>query len=217
MATITVVVPVFDVEDYLEECLRSVAEQTVEDLEVVMVDDGSTDSSADIARRFARGDSRFRLLRQPNGGLSAARNTGIDAGTGEYLAFLDSDDVLPPDAYERMLGSLESTGSDFATGSVRRLTGAGLCQVGFLAQTFTRTRPKTHVRRFDPLLCDRTAWNKLWRRSFWDECGLRFPEGRWHEDIPVVLPAHFRAASVDVLAAPVYHWRRREGGAPSIT
>src|SRR6185436_5506603 len=68
-----------------------------------------------------------------------------------------------------------------------------------------------------PLLDDRTAWNKLWRRSFWDGCELRFPDGRLHEDIPVVLPAHFRAASVDVVHAPVYHYRVREAGALSIT
>ncbi len=182
-----------------------------------MVDDGSTDASAAIAESFARHDARFRLLRQANGGLSRARNAGVDAAGGEYLAFLDSDDVLPADAYERLLASLEHTGSDFATGNVHRLTSSGCGQAPFLAKAFARTRLATHVRRFEPLLADRTAWNKLWRRSFWDEHALRFPEGRLHEDIPVVLPAHFKAHSVDVLSAPVYHYRLREGGAASIT
>src|SRR6185436_8084124 len=68
-----------------------------------------------------------------------------------------------------------------------------------------------------PLLDDRTAWNKLWRRSFWDGCELRFPDGRLHEDIPVVLPAHFHAATVDVIGSPVYHYRVRDAGAPSLT
>jgi CDP-glycerol glycerophosphotransferase len=217
MARITVVVPIYDVEDYLEECLSSVAAQTVEDLDVVMVDDGSTDASATIAQRFARQDGRFRLLQQPNGGLGRARNVGLEAAGGDYLAFLDSDDVLPPDAYELLLRPLESTGSDFATGNVQRISRGGLEQAGFVAKAFARTRLKTHVRRFEPLISDRTAWNKLWRRSFWDGCGLRFPEGRLHEDIPVVVPAHFRATSVDVVAAPVYRWRLREGGGPSIT
>jgi CDP-glycerol glycerophosphotransferase len=214
---ISVVVPIHDVEDYLEDCLRSLARQTVEDFEAILVDDGSTDSSAAIAERFAAGDDRFRLLRQPNGGLSRARNAGIDAASGEYLAFLDSDDVLPANAYELLLGTLERTRSDFATGNVHRLTAAGCMQAPFLASAFARTRERTHVRRFAPLLDDRTAWNKLWRRTFWDGCALRFPDGRLHEDIPVVLPAHFRAASVDVVHAPVYHYRVRDAGAPSIT
>ena len=201
--------PVFDVEDYLDDCLRSLARQTVDDFEAVVVDDGSTDGSAAIAERFAATDGRFSVLRRSNGGLSRARNAGIDAATGDYLAFLDSDDVLPPDAYERLLGTLERTGSDFATGNVHRLTAAGCTQAPFLAAAFRRTRERTHVRRFAPLLEDRTAWNKLWRREFWDRCELRFPEGRLHEDIPVVLPAHFRAAAVDVVSAPVYHYRVR--------
>jgi CDP-glycerol glycerophosphotransferase len=217
VAQISVVVPIYDVEDYLEDCLRSLARQTVEDFEAVLVDDGSTDASAAIAERFAATDDRFRLLRQPNGGLSRARNAGIDAAGGEYLAFLDSDDVLPPNAYELLLGTLTRTGSDFATGNVHRLTAAGCTQAPFLASAFARTRERTHVRRFAPLLDDRTAWNKLWRRTFWEGCELRFPDGRLHEDIPVVLPAHFRAASVDVVQAPVYHYRVREAGAPSIT
>ena len=214
---ISVVVPIYDVEDYLEECLESLARQTVGDFEAVLVDDGSTDSSAAIAERFAASDDRFRLLRQPNGGLSRARNAGVDAADGRYVAFLDSDDVLPPDAYELLLGAVERTGSDFATGNVQRLEASGCTQAAFLAAAFGRTRLRTHVRRFAPLLEDRTAWNKLWRRTFWDRCGLRFPEGRLHEDIPVVLPAHFQAASVDVVRAPVYRYRVRDGGAPSIT
>ncbi|HEX5620670.1 MAG TPA: glycosyltransferase [Solirubrobacteraceae bacterium] len=217
MGQISVVVPIYDVEDYLEDCLRSLVRQTVGDFEAILVDDGSTDASAAIAERFAATDGRFRLLRQPNGGLSRARNAGIDAASGDYLAFLDSDDVLPPNAYELLLGTLARTGSDFATGNVHRLTAAGCTQAPFVASAFARTRERTHVRRFAPLLDDRTAWNKLWRRSFWDGCELRFPDGRLHEDIPVVLPAHFRAASVDVVHAPVYHYRVREAGALSIT
>jgi CDP-glycerol glycerophosphotransferase len=217
MPRISVVVPIFDVESYLSTCLQSIAAQSERDLEVIMVDDGSTDASPALAERFARHDRRFRLLTQPNGGLGSARNTGVAAATGEFLAFVDSDDVLPHDAYARMLGSLDATGSDFATGNVQRLTRQGTSQAQFLARTFARTRLRTHVSRCRPLLADRTAWNKLYRRAFWDAHGFRFPEGVVHEDIPVTLPAHNLAGSVDVLAAPVYQWRLREDGALSIT
>jgi CDP-glycerol glycerophosphotransferase len=217
MPRISVVVPIYDVEAYLDDCLRSVVAQTYADLEVVMVDDGSNDGSAAIAERHAEQDRRLRLIRQPNGGLGHARNTGVRAATGDFLLFLDSDDRLPPDALELLLASLERTGSDFATGGVHRFATARTWPAPFLRKTFMRRRGRTHVTRFRWLLSDRMAQNKLWRRSFWDEHGLRFPEGVLHEDIPVVVPAHFRARSVDVVARPVYLWRVREDGAPSIT
>ncbi len=217
MPRISVVVPVYNVELYLDTCLESIAGQTFGDLEVVMVDDGSTDSSAAIAQRFVDRDPRFRLLTQANGGLSKARNTGTDAATGEFLAFVDSDDYLAPNAYELLLGALEETGSDFATGNVQRLTKTGSRQVFFLADAFAKTRLGTHVSEFPDLVADRVAWNKLFRRSFWDAQGRRFPEGVLNEDIPVILPAHFAAKSVDVISEPVYFWRIRGGEELSIT
>jgi CDP-glycerol glycerophosphotransferase len=213
---ISVVVPIYDVEAYLPDCLRSLAAQTARDLEFVLVDDGSTDKSAEIAAEFVARDERFRLIVQPNAGLGAARNAGVRRATGELLAFADSDDVVPPEAYERLAASLDRTGSDFAAGNVLRLEGDRTRQAPWLAEAFARTRLKTHVRRCRPLLADRTAWNKLFRRDFWDRNQLRFPEGVLHEDIPVMLPAHVTARSVDVLAEPVYHWRIR-GDGDSIT
>ncbi len=217
MPKISVVVPVYNVEGYLGACLESLVAQTVEDFEVVLVNDGSTDGSVAIAEQFTSRDERFQLVSQENGGLSRARNTGTAVASGEYLAFLDSDDTLPPNAYELLLGALEKTGSDFATGNVQRLTRFSTKQSHFLARAFAETQMKTHVTKYHPLIADRTAWNKLWRRSFWDEHSLSFPEGVLHEDIPVVVPAHFMARSVDVISEPVYHWRIREDGDLSIT
>ena len=217
MPKISVVVPVYNVEDFLTPCLESLVAQTVDDFEVVLVDDGSTDGSVAIAEAYAGRDARFRIVSQENGGLSKARNTGMEVAEGEYLAFLDSDDTLPPNAYELLLGALEKTGSDFASGNVHRLTRFGTTQSPFLARAFAETRMKTHVTKYRPLIADRTAWNKLWRRSFWDRHGFRFPEGRLFEDSPVTVPAHFLASSVDVIADPVYHWRIREDGELSIT
>ena len=217
MATLSVVVPIYNVEDFLEPCLDSIAGQTFEDLEVVLVNDGSTDSSPQIAEAYSERDPRFKVVHRENGGLSAARNTGIEHATGDYLAFVDSDDVLLPDAYERMVGSLEKTGSDFATGNVLRLAGTETRPARFLKKAFRDTRLRTHITKFRPLLHDRIAWNKVFRRSFWDAHGLTFPEGRINEDIPVILPLHFSASAVDVLSDPVYLWRFRDTGELSIT
>jgi CDP-glycerol glycerophosphotransferase len=214
---VSVVVPMHNVAPYLGACLESLAKQTVADLEVIMVDDGSTDESGEIAERFAARDGRFRLVWQENAGLGAARNTGARHASGEFLAFVDSDDVVPRHAYELLLGALDETGSDFASGNVRRLTPLGTPKAGFLARAVERTRLRTHITRFPPLLLDRTAWNKLFRRSFWNRHGFRFPQGVYYEDIPVTLPAHYLARTVDVVDETVYLWRMREGDDLSIT
>ena len=120
---ISIIVPVYNVETYLETCLESLAQPSNSDLEVVMVDDGSTDSSAEIAARYVERDPRFKLVHQKNAGLGAARNTGVPHATGEFIAFVDSDDVVPRHAYELLVGALDRTGSDFASGNVTmRLT-----------------------------------------------------------------------------------------------
>lgn len=217
MPRVSVVVPIYDVEPFVEDCLQSVQAQTIRDLEVVMVDDGSHDRSADIAGEFVELDRRFRLIRQANGGLGHARNVGVGHSSGEFVTFLDSDDMVPPDAYERMLAALDATGSDFATGDILRFDGRSTWPTGFLRRTFTRDRPATHVTRFRRLLSDRMAQNKLWRREFWERRQMRFPTGVYHEDIPIVLPAHFEARTVDVLHTPVYLYRSRDEGGPSIT
>ncbi|MGC5365383.1 CDP-glycerol glycerophosphotransferase family protein [Streptomyces sp. DT24] len=211
---LSVVVPVHNVELYLTDCLTSLAEQTMADLEVVMVDDGSTDDSAGLAARFAERDGRFRLVRQPNGGLGHARNTGVANRDPDsrYLAFVDSDDVVPPNAYESLVGALEETGSDIASGNVLRLRAGGrLQQSPNFRQAMATTRLRTHISRDWDLAADRIACNKVFRTSFWDEHSFAFPVGCLYEDIPLVLPAHFLARTVDVLKDPVYHWRDRAG------
>ncbi|QNP72747.1 CDP-glycerol glycerophosphotransferase family protein [Streptomyces roseirectus] len=215
---LSVVVPVYNVELFLDECLQSLADQTFTDWEAVVVDDGSTDGSLAIAERWAAKDDRIRVVPQKNQGLGPARNTGVDhltEGT-EYLAFVDSDDIVLPDAYERFVASLDKTGSDFASGNVNLLR-AGEVSKSPLHQKRLRTdRERTHISRDKDLVYDRTAWNKVFRRSFWEQHRFEFP-GILYEDAPVTLPAHFLAKSVDVLGEPVYLWRQRTGGAPSIT
>ncbi|RPK82927.1 bifunctional glycosyltransferase/CDP-glycerol:glycerophosphate glycerophosphotransferase [Streptomyces sp. ADI98-10] len=211
---LTVVVPLYNVEEYLGACLSSLAEQTMPDLEVVLVDDGSTDGGPLLAQEFADRDPRFRLLRQENAGLGAARNAGIREAhpEAEFLTFVDSDDVVPPGAYARMLAELDRSGSDFATGNVLRLrTNGELEQSPMFRKPMEKARQATHVTRDWLLLGDRIACNKVFRRTFWDEHAFAFPTGVLYEDIAVVLPAHFLARSVDVVEEPVYHWRDRDG------
>ncbi|QMU79236.1 glycosyltransferase [Streptacidiphilus sp. PB12-B1b] len=216
---LSVVVPVHNVEAYLQECLESIRGQSFGEFDVVLIDDGSTDRSAEIAESFAARDPRFRLFRQPNEGLGAARNAGllrISPGS-EYLAFVDSDDTLPPDAYRLLVDTLDGTGSDFAAGNVMRFRSVGSVASPIHRKPFADTLLRTHITRTPALVTDRTVWNKVYRRSFWDRHTFRYPEGILYEDAPVTIPAHFAAERVDVLRTPVYNWREREAGAPSIT
>ena len=107
MVKISVVIPVYNVEKYLEQCLDSVIAQSFEDIEVICVNDGSTDSSLEILKRYADNDSRIKIISQKNKGAGAARNVGIENAAGEYVYFMDSDDYLNSDAFERLNGFLD--------------------------------------------------------------------------------------------------------------
>ncbi|MFJ9322715.1 bifunctional glycosyltransferase/CDP-glycerol:glycerophosphate glycerophosphotransferase [Streptomyces globisporus] len=207
-------------ETYLTECLESIARQTFRDLEVIMVDDGSTDTSTSIAERFCAEDPRFRLMRQESHGPGHARNTGLRAmhPEGEFLVFADGDDVIPEYAYELLVRTLTESGSDFVSGNVQMMNSTKKWQSPLHKGPMQRDRRGTHITRFEALIYDRTVWNKVFRRSFWDHHFIEFPEGVLYEDSWVNMFAHFRAAKVDVITDIVYFWRRRDGGAaPSIT
>jgi len=214
---LSVVVPAYDVEDYLSDCLRSILDQSYTSLEVVVVDDGSTDATGVIADRVAAEDPRVRVVHQANAGLGAARNEGVRRSTGTYLAFADSDDLVVDGAYAAMVGSLERTGSDIAIGAVERLRGDERFMTPLMRENHQQSRLALGIEEAPLVLADVFAWNKVFRRSFWDAAELRFPEGRTYEDTPITIPAHFLARSVDVISDPVYYWRIRDSGGLSIT
>ena len=139
---VSVIIPIYNVEEYLEECLQSVVDQTLEDLQVIMVDDGSLDGSTDIAKKFASRYDHFEYVRQVNGGLGNARNTGVKYAKGKYIIFLDSDDIVPDDAYEKMYLAAEKNHSEMVVGSVARFNSkkdhvSNLHEIAFPSPPFT--------------------------------------------------------------------------------
>ncbi|MGW4412378.1 glycosyltransferase family 2 protein, partial [Nonomuraea sp. NPDC004702] len=216
MPVLSVIVPFHNVEKYIGPCLDSISGQTMSDLEVICVDDGSRDDGcAEVESRQAA-DPRIRLIRQPNQGVGKARNVGLTQATGRYLAFVDGDDTVPREAFKRLVTSLESTGSDLACGNVMRLYRNLLIPSWAHREAFATPMRRTHITRHPLLIRDRMLWNKVYRRSFWDRLGLSFPE-RMYEDQPVAMAAHVGARSVDVLSKVVYHWRQRDEPGSSIT
>ena len=114
MPTISVVVPVYKVEPYLDRCVESILAQTVTDLEIILVDDGSPDSCPAMCDAWAAREPRIRVIHKPNGGLSSARNAGVDAARGAYIGFVDSDDYILPDMYRRLLAAIREHDAELA-------------------------------------------------------------------------------------------------------
>ncbi len=211
-----IVVPAYDVAAYLPACLDSILASTHPRLDVVVVDDGSPDASGEIAEQYAARDPRVRVVHIDNRGLGAARNEGLRHVRGDYVGFADSDDVVPATAYAAMLGSLERTGADLVTGSIVRWEGDSLTEPPWMHRLHHPPRADLDVLDHPELLGDVFAWNKVFRRSFWEDCRLSWPEGLRYEDQPTTTRAFLAADGIDVLADVVYHWRIRHDGS-SIT
>lgn len=209
---ISAIVPFYNVEEFFDDCLRTISRQTYDRFECLLVDDGSPDGSALIAQRWAERDSRFKIITQENKGLGAARNTGTDAAAGDYLMYLDSDDLIAPRAFEQLVTSLEQSGSDFAAAHIWRLPLTRPIEPSSAhAEPFGERRQRTSIREIPLLMRDRMAWNKLWRRSFWEDGEFAWPEMKF-EDFPVTMRAHLEAEAVDTLPDPIYVWRERPVG-----
>ncbi|HEX4685928.1 MAG TPA: CDP-glycerol glycerophosphotransferase family protein [Nocardioides sp.] len=208
--TVTVVVPFYNVEDYLADCLDSILGQGFTDFEVLLVDDGSPDGSRAIAERYARRDPRVRLLTRPNGGLGAARNTGVRAARGAFLTFVDSDDLLPADALARLVECARRTGSDIVVGGVERFDSARTWTPDWVVDVQGEPRDAITIEDFLPLLRNLYTWNKLFRRDFWQRQDLWFREGVSYEDQPIITQLFARAGAIDVVPDPVYRYRMRD-------
>lgn len=205
---ISVIIPVYNVSAFLPRCLDSVLNQD-HIREVILVDDGSTDDSGAICDRYAETDSRVTVIHKKNGGLSSARNAGLDIALGEYVAFVDSDDYLEPNAYRILLDAALKTGSDLVCAGRYDLYGTQQ-QKGLCPEKEEVIEGKELVKRiFTWNQVDSAAWDKLYRRSLFD--GIRYPVGKICEDVPVTYRLALRANQVAMVPQPVYNYYHRPG------
>ncbi len=176
---ISVIVPVYKVEAYLDACVQSILDQSYPDLEILLVDDGSPDHCPQMCEAWAVQDARIRVIHKSNGGLSSARNAGLELCTGEYIAFVDSDDWIKPDMFRRMLEALEREKADIcACNIVSCYPDREVC---WGAKAYTVGDSETMLDRlYSDSVFPVSAWNKLYKRKLWD--GFRFPEGKICED-----------------------------------
>lgn len=178
---VSVIIPVYGVEPFLRQCLDSVVGQTYENLEILVIDDGSTDRSGQIADEYAKRDQRIRVFHQENSGLSAARNAGLEQASGEYVICVDSDDYLCLNMLEELYRVIEETQADVAVCDYYRLEDAHLQPVRVLPET---EDVLTGDAAFREIMADRLSshvWNKLCRAALYRD--VRFPVGRVYEDI----------------------------------
>ncbi|MBE6679133.1 MAG: glycosyltransferase [Ruminococcaceae bacterium] len=214
MDKISVIVPVYNVEQYLDECVLSIANQTHKNIEIILVDDGSTDNSPRICDEWAKRDSRVVVLHKENGGAAAARNAGLDIATGDYIGFADSDDVLCTDMYEILLSSLKKGNKKLAC-----------CLTNFI---FEDGSIASDARKEDSdLVLDvrealdesfykragNAVWCKLHEKTLFDN--MRFIEGGISEDFPVIIPSIVAADGMVLVRRPLYYYRKRSGSITS--
>lgn len=214
---VSVIIPIYNVEEFLCECLDSVLEQTLTGIQVILMDDGSPDGSSEIAKRYAAKYENFQYVRQQNGGLGNARNNGVKYAEGEYIVFLDADDYVFPEAYEKMYNTAKQNDCDMAVCNVIRCNSKGFKTSTLHDIAFNSIVSVTHITETHSLLWDTTAWNKMIKREFWDANSFSFPERMLYEDIPVTIPMHFIANRVAVVKDIGYVWRIRDGASKSIT
>ncbi len=203
---ISVIVPVYNVEAYLPKCLDSIVGQTYKDLEILLIDDGSTDRGGEICDRYAQKDPRIRVFHTENHGLAAARNLGLDHAAGSYIAFVDSDDWIEPDMYETLFARAEKTGADVAA------CGCFLEYAGAVEEIKRSERTMSGTEAVQALLHDEVGtavWTKLWSARCFEN--IRFPTGRIYEDTAVVYKLFASSNKICIIEKSMYHYLQREG------
>lgn len=208
---ISVIIPVYNVEHYLDACIQSVYDQTYTNIQIIIINDGSTDGSLAISQKWSLIDSRILLFDQENGGLSSARNKGLDESSGDYICFIDSDDVIHVDFIKILHESVSKSGADMATCHYKEffdhehvdlhspLPPVSQSHTGdyFLNHLYTDGYFPLHI----------IAVNKIYKKSIWN--GLRFPSGKIHEDEYVIHHIYAKAHVVVVVENALYFYRQR--------
>lgn len=190
---ISVIVPCYNVENSVERCLNSIKNQSFKNFEALVVDDGSSDNTSKLIKNYIKRDQKFKYYYKKNGGLSSARNYGIEKAKGKFLCFIDSDDYIEKKYLESLYMSVTENNSDIA-----------IC-------AFNRVYPKTTNfnpvdNSFPELIKYPAAWNKLYRAELFKNTNIRFPEGMWYEDLGTLPKLLMLDSKISVVNRPLYNY-----------
>ena len=206
-ALVSVIIPVYQVEKYLDKCIASVVGQTYQNLQIILIDDGSTDRSPAICDDWKERDPRITVIHQPNGGLSRTRNAGLKLATGEFIGFVDSDDWIESNMVECLLSALQETDADIAIGGYDSFTEKSENVIHAQSESSERKLLSSEEALKKLLLVKgylhNYVWNKLYRRSILAD--IAFPEGKLYEDIPWTAEVIGNAKTIVYIDQICYH------------
>ena len=210
---VSVIIPVYNAEQYLEQCMESVVQQTLSEIEIICVNDGSTDRSPEILEAYRNRDSRIRVYTQPNTGVGSARNRGLDQAAGEYIVFLDSDDFFEPDALEKLYGKITEDSADVCVFGMKYMSEEYEEPIQYDVFPVKRRIPEKMPFSMEDMpetilnFAFNLIWNKMYRREFLNVHQLRFPDIKRGEDLCFVHLALCLAGRITVLREPLIHYR----------
>ena len=206
MELISVIVPVYNIELYIEECIKSILNQTYGKIEILLIDDGSTDRSGEICRKYAQIDSRIKVLRKENGGLSSARNYGMNYAMGDYYLFVDGDDTVEEDICQKLWDLLKKENAEIVISALYREKKKGQRKKGRIERYNSKTAIKQMLKE---KTFNTSAWGKLFKKELFD--GIEFPENKIYEDLGTIYKVFHKAEKIIFYNMPLYYYRKREG------
>lgn len=208
MSKLSIIVPVYNVEQYINKCIDSILSQTFTDFELILVDDGSPDKCGKICDEYAYQDKRVRVIHKENGGLSDARNVGIDIAAGEVIGFVDSDDWIEKNMYEEMFNYMKINRLDIVCADTNQVKGEKI--------KFKPRYPENKIWDKSGAVyeilngnLDNAVWNKIYKRSVVGD--VRYPKGRVYEDVATTYKFLFNAERVGYISKPYYNYLKRKG------
>lgn len=207
MSKVSIVVPIYNVQKYLSKCLQSLVDQTFKDIEIICVNDGSTDQSDKIIEKFVKlYPNRIIHLEKENGGLGDARNAGINIAKGEYITFIDSDDWVEPEMIESMYNNAKKYNSDIVCCGLRRIDEDGKILSNEQINLKKEYSPKEAMVTLAP-----AAWNKLYRMSLFTDYNIRYSVGVWYEDLPTTTKLFMHSNKITTVNKIFVNYLQRKG------
>lgn len=207
-ALISIIIPVYKVEKYLEKCIQSVINQTYENLQIILVDDGSPDNCGKICDEYAKKDHRIEVIHKSNGGLSDARNKGLEIAKGEYIGFVDSDDYIESDMYEVLYNLLKQYNVDVSICNFYTVSQGRIA----IKNADNGIKEYNRIEILKEILLDNDiqsyAWNKLYKRELFGE--IKYPVGKKYEDIGTTFYLLEKCNKVVVTGKPEYYYINRQ-------
>lgn len=206
---LSIIVPVYNVEEYLPKCLDSICNQSFKDFELILVNDGSTDNSYNICNAYSKKDKRIIIVNKQNGGLSSARNAGIELATGEYIGFVDSDDWIDLDMYELLINNIKKNDADIAICNDKKVVNKNVLSSTNTNKVRVYSQEKAIEALIEGVHFQEYAWNKVYKRTLFTD--IRFPEEKLYEDVFVMYKLFLKSCKIIHIDSAKYYYLQRNG------